>query len=391
MALKIKVTPEDFVVEEIAALPLTKNGDFAVYRLTKRGLNTVELLDELSRTTGAAFPLFSYGGKKDRYGLTTQYISIKSPKRWAFREKKYSLQFAGTMQRPMGPDLIEGNKFQIAVRNLVTPELKQAVTELEAVTRFGYENYFDDQRFGSFDAGQGFFAEKVLKKQYSGALKIYLTSINPQDKKDEKERKRFLFEHWKEWHACLNRAKTAFEKKSFESLARKPNGFLEILKEISRENLSTFFSSYQSYLWNDMLRKYIASSAVGVKKRYPGKTGDYIFYAGIPEGEYERLQVLALPTPGTKPKFSDSISRGLYTQVLVQHGLKNSVFNSLKLRKAFFKSFLRNAIAIPQNLAWDIADDEFYRGKKKLTLGFTLSRGGFATMLIKRIFSLPLE
>ena len=59
MTLKIKVVPEDFIVEELADLPLTHTGEFAVYRLTKRGWNTVDLLHELARAMALPFPLLS--------------------------------------------------------------------------------------------------------------------------------------------------------------------------------------------------------------------------------------------------------------------------------------------------------------------------------------------
>ncbi|MEK7828364.1 MAG: tRNA pseudouridine(13) synthase TruD, partial [Deltaproteobacteria bacterium] len=75
--MKIKVKPEDFIVEEKADLKFHKGGEHRVYLLTKRGFNTVDLLLRLSKKLGIPFSNFSYGGKKDRHALTTQYITIK--------------------------------------------------------------------------------------------------------------------------------------------------------------------------------------------------------------------------------------------------------------------------------------------------------------------------
>ena len=74
--IKIKVKPEDFIVEEIADISLTQTGDFCVYLLKKRGWNTVDVLKNLSRKLRLPSSDFSYGGKKDKYALTSQYITI---------------------------------------------------------------------------------------------------------------------------------------------------------------------------------------------------------------------------------------------------------------------------------------------------------------------------
>jgi tRNA pseudouridine13 synthase len=68
--------------------------------------------------------------------------------------------------------------------------------------------------------------------------------------------------------------------------------------------------------------------------------------------------------------------------------LKDSVFNKVNLRRAFFKSFGRLAIVRPGGLRFDFLNDELYPGRKKLRLEFQLPRGSYATMFVKRIFSL---
>ncbi|KAA0242759.1 MAG: tRNA pseudouridine(13) synthase TruD [Candidatus Brocadia sp. AMX2] len=74
--IKVKVKPEDFIVEEVADLPLQKDGNFRVYLLRKRGWNTVDILKMLSRKFSIPHSYFSYGGKKDKYAFTSQYITI---------------------------------------------------------------------------------------------------------------------------------------------------------------------------------------------------------------------------------------------------------------------------------------------------------------------------
>ena len=385
MNVKIKVRPEDFVVQEIATLPLVKDGPFRVYSLKKKLRNTVELLQEISRKSDIPFRDFSYGGRKDRYALTTQYIAIRSAKRVDLQEENYSLQFVGYMQRPMGPDLIQDNHFEVSVRKLKPDQIAKAQDEIKKIASFGYPNYFDDQRFGSFDSRQGFLAEKLLKQQFNGALKIYLTSIRPVDEKEERQRKQFFFEHWKEWETCRLHAKTRTEAESFDHLIHKPAGFLEELKKMPRNELSTYISAYQSYLWNEVLRRFIKAALSGPFQSCEGAAGEYCFYTDVDATNLRYLDKVYIPTPGARLKINDEIVKAIYARVLSDNGIKLSMFNKMKLRQAFFKPFERKAVIKPIELTSECLDDEIYEGYKKLRLKFALPRGSYATLFIKRI------
>ncbi len=378
----IKARPQDFVVQENAALPFVKKGPFSAYLLSKTGWNTVELLREIARRSDIPASAFAYGGRKDRHSQSTQYITVKSPKRILLKTDKYSLEFVGFLARPMGPDLIEGNRFEVAVRKLNAQEAERACTQAEAVISDGFPNYFDDQRFGSFDERQGFLAQKVLKGEFNGALKIYLTSVSPADVSEERRRKQFFFEHWRDWAKCLSQAKTKCERECFAFLVHKPAGFIDLLKKIPREELATHFSAYQAYMWNDLLRRLITSTCAGSFKTYPGVAGNYLFYVG--KNEY--MENLILDTPGAKFRSQDKLIESLYHEVLAANGIKQAIFNKLKTRQAFFKSFPRKAVVIPEDFSFEVHPDELYPGKKKFVLKFRLPRGSFATMLIKRLF-----
>ena len=384
--LKLKVKPADFIVEEVAALPLSKQGAFGAYLLEKEGQNTVELLERISRKLNLSFADFSYGGRKDRYALTSQYISIRGGKQPDLKEKDYALKFIGYMPRPMGPDLILKNKFTVTVRNLAFAQKAEINTEIEAIKSFGYPNYFDQQRFGSFDPRQGFLAEKVLKGEFNGALKIYLTSIYPTDKKAEKERKGFFFSRWRDWPACLKKAQNPQERTAFSFLAGNPNGFLKLLRQIPAHELSTFISAYQSFLWNEILRRLLKDRIGNSMYACKGLAGDYLFYRNIALADYEYLKGLLIPVPGPKAKAEDARVESIYAEVLADNRIKPPMFNKFKLRQSFFRTFYRSAIVVPQDLAFSFTEDELYPHKARLLLEFSLPRGSFATLLAKRIF-----
>ena len=115
---------------------------------------------DLARRLGLPPARFAYGGKKDKHGQTAQFITIEDPGVRSDSGKDYRLEPAGRMDRPMGPDLIRANEFTIVIRDLL--DLSGLVPVLEDIRTGGFPNWFDDQRFRSYDPERGFFAEKIL-------------------------------------------------------------------------------------------------------------------------------------------------------------------------------------------------------------------------------------
>ncbi|MBF8275953.1 MAG: hypothetical protein HW390_1026 [Candidatus Brocadiaceae bacterium] len=467
--IKIKVHPEDFVVEEVAGLPMRKNGNFYVYRLTKRGWNTVDVLRRISQTSNIPFSDISYGGKKDKHAITSQYITIaqRSADRAAFPvspspkqdakelphtqqsphppspdseklgDENYSMSLVGLMDRSMGSDLITGNRFQITVRDVADADLTPALREIECVKNDGYPNYFDDQRFGSFDARQGFIAEKIIKKHYNGALRAYFSSIHPEDSREEKEYRKYFYQNWGNWQACLKGATSKFEKEAFRYLEKHSNGFVAILQRISHEKMGLFFSAYQSHLWNELLRKIIHAltngnpthrnllpTGAGIPSAaqdgnvcpslaviYPdtnqnilpaqaaaprsggahltsskGIAGSYLFPSHGDNKVTAYLGSLVIPMPASNIKMPDPLTKTLYSELLKTHEIKPHMFNTKKIRDGFFKGIERRAMVIPEDLVVNYTQDEMYPDNKKVTLNFFLPKACYGTMFIKRIF-----
>jgi tRNA pseudouridine13 synthase len=387
--MKIKSQPEDFIVEEILNAEPKDRGAYHLYRVQKRSLNTTDLVPRLA--LGVPTEAVAYGGRKDKHALASQHLSVRSNRPLPKRAEKqnFKLAFIGFLDRPMGPDLIKENRFTLTVRDLTAKEIDIAIAEFDAAKAFGYPNYFDDQRFGSYDNRQGFLAEKILKKHDNGAVKIYLTRFGSQDNKQEKTRKEKIFASWGDWSACLKMAATDLEKFAFKHLKNSPKDFRFLLRRIPRDELSGYFGAYQAYLWNEILRRFLPQR-VPVLRTAAGRLGPYLFY-GKPSGaEQKLLSNLNIPLPaGRIPPEPEDIRR-ITEQLFAEHGLKNSLFNLKTIRHAFFKPVPRPAIAIPGECRHEALEDEKNRDREKIILNFTLPRGSYATMLVKRIFSLPL-
>jgi tRNA pseudouridine13 synthase len=386
--MKIKVKPEDFIVEEIIDAPILKEGRFRLYRLQKSGLNTLDVLVCVSRSLGIPISGIAYGGRKDRHALTAQYITIEGQARAVkIAEKNFSLQPVGFLKTPMSPRLIAKNIFKVTVRSLSSQECSRSLEALPRLIRFGLANYFDDQRLGSFDRRSGFLAEKIIKGHFNGALKIYLTRITSEDKRADIERKNLFFDNWSNWQECAKKAKTEFEHLAFSRLAEEPKVFVRLLQQIPAQELFLHFSAYQAYLWNEVLRRLISLKVKSAQVIYKGKCGDYLFYQGLSSPELTYWRRLLVPLVSSKMSFRDEALKSLYQVVLQENGLRPALFNLRKIRQAYFKSLARPAIVFAQDLTFEIMPDELYMGRKRLVLNFALPRGCFGTMLIKRLFA----
>jgi len=383
--MKLKVKPEDFIVKEEINLPILKEGRFKLYLLEKRYWNTLDALQRIAAENGLKLSEIGYGGKKDRYGYTFQYITVPASKNLATKEKNLKLIFKGFLNAQMSPELIAGNQFEIILRALGGEDAFGMLKRAEQVKKYGFPNYFDDQRFGSFDKEQGFFAKKLLMGHYNGALKLYLTSIYPEEAKEAKERKRFFAANWGNWQVCLKKAKTRVEREIFEFLTKEPKNFVAALNLIPKELMSLYFAAYQSYLYNNLLKEILLNQGIELRA-YPGVAGDYLFYLTLPGKTFNYLKTLMLPTAAQKVSFSNEEVRREYFKILEQEGIKSGDFNLRKVRKVYFKSFLRPAVVIPEGLyIGNPAKDELYPGKQKLGLKFFLPRGSYATMFIKAL------
>lgn len=383
--MKLKVIPEDFVVREMARPPVQAAGPYRLYLLEKKGWNTIDLLMRLARTHRLPYRLFAYGGLKDRHAHTFQHVTVRHPADLTTEEQNFALRCIGFMDRPMGPDLLEGNEFVITMRAMGEAEASRISRRVDEVRGFGYPNYYDDQRFGSWDRQMGLMAERLLKKHYNGGLQIYLTGIYPDEKREARERKLFFRQHWGDWAACLARAQTPMENQILSLLAAKPKAYIEALQMIPREELSLHFSAYQGFLFNELLRRVLLDLGLDLAA-VAGVAGPYLFYRHLESGELARLKSLVLPLAAGRMEFPDSRSERLFAAILEERGINRGSFNLRKVRQAFFKSTPRNAVVFPGDLRSDHPEpDDLYPGKYKVRLCFKLPRGSYGTMLVKRL------
>src|ERR1700740_2740490 len=148
--MKIKSRPDDFVVEEFLDLPeFSPSGDYVTYKLEKRGLSTLEVVNRLVHKYRIRDREINFAGMKDKYALTSQYLSIRGRGLKEIKEKNFTLIPLGRTVRPVGPDLLKKNRFRITLRGLEKVWIPGLMSSLNEISLWGFPNYFGEQRFGS--------------------------------------------------------------------------------------------------------------------------------------------------------------------------------------------------------------------------------------------------
>ena len=158
---KLRAIPEHFVVEEIPLyLPLDE-GTHLYLNISKVGLTTRYLIDQVERLLKLRRGDVGYAGLKDKHARTTQTISIplERPTPEAIdaivaqikAEIPVEVNWARLHRNKLKTGHLIGNHFQITISGLEqspAESLASAQTIAATIQRRGIANYFGEQRFG---------------------------------------------------------------------------------------------------------------------------------------------------------------------------------------------------------------------------------------------------
>src|SRR5439155_14880124 len=138
--MKLKEQPEDFQVEEQTDVVPAERGEYAFYRLEKRGWTTPDALGVLRRRWQLDPRRLSYGGLKDRHALTVQYLTVLRGPRRNLAQQGIRATYLGQVPRPYSSQDIRANHFRITLRDLNEAKLHRVEAALAEVREQGVPN-----------------------------------------------------------------------------------------------------------------------------------------------------------------------------------------------------------------------------------------------------------
>jgi tRNA pseudouridine13 synthase len=386
--MKLKRIVEDFQVEEQVALS-PQGGPFALYRLTKQSLGTPEAIDAILHRWNLGRGQVAYAGLKDRHALTKQFITIKGGPRQRLSQENLQLEYLGQTGRPIHARDITANSFVVVLRDLDDSELAAASRSLAEVAAAGLPNYFDDQRFGSLGQSGEFIARPWCLGDYERALWLALAEPNVHDTPDDRTQKQILRDQWGQWPRCKELLARSHRRSIVTYLVDKPGDFRRALALVRQDLRSIWLAAFQSHLWNQILAALLRE--VCRPEQLAGQTiagRELPFFTALDEPQRELIAATLLPLPSARLHLDEGPLKALYDQALAAEGITLREIRVKYPRDAFFSKGERPALFAPADLGHDAAADDLYPGRQKLTLRFTLPRGSYATIFVKRITGL---
>ncbi|WP_165063697.1 tRNA pseudouridine(13) synthase TruD [Paludisphaera rhizosphaerae] len=384
--MKLKRQPEDFRVEELPTAVPSDRGRYTYYRLTKTGIGTIEAVDAICRRWNIPRGRVAYGGLKDRHAVTVQYLTIFEGPAHPIQQPNLTLEPLGKLERAFGPQDFSGNRFAVVMRDMTEGAAAEAGRQLAAAGNDGVPNYFDDQRFGSVGYSGEFIAHAWLKEDYEKALRLALADPNPFDRSDTKARKAALREHWGDWPAAKAALDRSSERSIVTYLVDHPTDFAGAFARIKRDLRSLYFAAFQSWLWNLILDGWIQRNTRPEQRVEVGlKVGALTFPVGLDQDQRELIDRTAIPLPSSRTPVPEGPLGEIAVEVMAAFGLAWADVRVKKLKDVFFSKGTRKPLIPLGNVASEVMNDELHRNKKAVRLEFSLPKGAYATMLVKRL------
>ena len=379
----IKESPEDFLVEEIAAYQPSGLGEHCFAQIEKRGIATLEALRRVSKSLGVQERDLGYAGMKDAVGVTRQTISIPR----VAPEKVLALEIPGirVLSAVMhGNKLrlghLKGNRFQIRVRGAAPGALALAEETLAVLARSGVPNRFGSQRYG-VQGNSHRIGAAILRCDFR---EVVDTLIGDPDAVGDPR--------WRQAIEAYRRGELAeslalfpghfrVERELLGRLVQRPEAFDKAFNSVQPRMKRLYLSAFQSSLFDRVLEARLDSLEQVAEGDIAFKHENGACFL-VKDAAAEQTRAEAFEISATGPMFGctmmepEGAQQDLEQGVLAAEGLTPASFN---LPGALRMEGERRPLRVPLTGA---AVEEQAGG---LVVSFSLPRGSYATCVMSEI------
>jgi tRNA pseudouridine13 synthase len=397
---KLKISPEDFVVDEISiSLPGAKDGRYTTARLRARNWETNRLVRQLSRRLGISRKRIRFAGTKDKRAVTTQLVQFDGPPEILEGLSIKDVEITDVRRTDKRLELgdLLGNLFQVQIGDI---EVSESET-LERVSRIadsvmeigGFPNFFGVQRFGAVRPVTHVIGKKICQGDYEGAVMSYIGNPFPTES-DEVQQARKLIDEGGDLSEALRTfpRHLSFERAILNSLVTSPDDYVGAIQILPLNLQMMFVHAYQSYLFNRTLSERLGR---GLPLNEP-VAGDVILPAtrdGLPdrskrievdEGNIEKARrrtrdgkgFVSGLIIGTEPQYARGEMGDIEMSVVESEGVRPEDFLIPKIPRISSKGSRREILG-------PLRDFEFRIGERSVTTSFGLIPGSYATSLLR--------
>ncbi len=363
----IKKQNEDFVVSEIisekAHSQIHSEFGYAVCKLKKNGIDTTHALSEIFKKYGIRFKSL---GLKDASAITEQFVVTTSKIKHDFliSESRYSLKKIGFTSKPLSKKEMIGNHFKVKISG-VSDTLSQFEEYDKVLNFYGY------QRFGSSRPVTHLIGKALIQKDFLLAIHLLLSFTSKYDTTQNITFRKIMADRSKYSEAL----KIIPNRMDLEKIALKEmiehNNPVKALRALPLSIRRFFVQSYQSFIFN----KTLSMSFENGEELFSPLANDVCYDKNANLGKFENdpLQRLAIPFVGysyyKKTRFHYYIEK-----ILKDEEITSKDFFSKEMQEISSEGGFRNSSIKCED--YTVEDD---------TVSFSLSRGSFATIILREI------
>ena len=364
---KIRITPEDFEVsEKISEKTLNainQEEGYAVYKLQKKRIDTNHALSDIFRKKGIRLKSL---GLKDASAITEQFVCSgnKGKPIEDYTTEKYSLRKIGFVKKPLSKKDMIGNHFKI--------KISECSDGLSSFEEFDHVlNFYGYQRFGSKRPVTHLIGKSILQRDFDKAVDLVLSFTSEYDSKENNEIREKLADkqNYKQYFEKIPK-QMDIERIVIKEMIEHGDAFRAI-RAIPLSLRRFYIQAYQSFLFN----KSLSAAFSDGENMFEAESGDICFDLKGIIGKFVKGldQKLALPFVGysyyKKTRFDYQIS-----QIMQQEEVTPKDFFIKEMQEVSSEGGFRQAAIDCSN--YSSHDD---------VVEFTLSRGSFATILLREI------
>jgi len=413
----IRSFPEDFIVEEVLVdgshaeissteTPHTANrGRYLRCVLVKRNWDTLLAVKKIAEQLGISQDRIQIAGIKDAKAVTGQHIAISRliPEQL----QKVKIKDISILPRDYSNEILNssgllGNKFRITIRAIeysvsVTQEIVETVSK-ELSILGGIPNFFGHQRFGTIRSITHHIGKALVLGNLEEAALTFLAQPSPYEHSESREARQRLAAE-KDWKKALQYfpRNLHYERLMLQHLSKRKGDYAGAFRKLPIKLRKLFIQAYQSYLFNRFLSQRLRQ---GILLNELQK-GDYVVQVdnqGLPTGEFNQLTSLAnvkedlrrgkiqlaIPLIGFKQSPSSGVQGEIERKILETEQVtpENFLVSCMPELRAGGEVRPIMARIIDFSIS-DVSDDPINATRRKVSLGFMLNRGSYATVLLR--------
>lgn len=365
---RIRTSQDQFFVSEILRKKtldkISEYGNYAVFKLKKSGIDTNHALSDIFRKYGVRLKAL---GLKDANATTEQYVCDMNISHGCknISTNRYSIEKVGFVQKPLTKKDMIANHFKVRIEDADFAKISGFDQYDKILNFYGY------QRFGSRRAVSHLIGKSIIQRNFCQAVEILLSATSEYDTAENNKIREELRDK-----ANYSRVfkdippQMDIEKLVLKEMIEHDNA-IKALHSIPLSLRRFFVEAYQSFIFN---RTMSMSYEMGEDLIHPQKD-DICYDKDDNLGRYQNDpgQKLAVPIVGysysKKNRFEYQISK-----ILQEEQTSPKDFFVKEMQEVSGEGGFRQSVMQCNDF---IIDEPYVR--------FTLSRGSYATILLREI------